>query len=359
MSATSSVHTSRQDLWRRLTDAGLVTGELPAAGPTPAPWYVRLMLGVAGWLGAMFLLGFAGVGMSFVFDNEAAALVVGGLCCAGAWALFRSYGHNDLAAQFGLAVSLAGQALFIMGLHESVIGRGPVFYLLVAAFEAGLAFVIANFVHRVACTIAGAIAFGLAFTDMGLYGFGPAALAVGVALLWLAEPQWAARGALWRPVGYGLVLALLLPETSAYGVLFSAERDLEVLFRGIVWVKPVVIACLLVYVTYRLLAADGTASSRAESAALAAAGIIALVTLRATGVATSLIILLLGFAGGNRALMGLGVVAMLGYLSYFYYSLQATLLAKSMALAMTGLVLIGLWAAMRYLFGDDKEAVRA
>jgi uncharacterized membrane protein len=50
----------------------------------------------------------------------------------------------------------------------------------------------------------------------------------------------------------------------------------------------------------------------------------------------SLVVVLLGFASGSRALFGFGIVAMLSYLSYFYYSLQLTLLMKSMALAGTG-----------------------
>jgi uncharacterized membrane protein len=163
---------------------------------------------------------------------------------------------------------------------------------------------------------------------------------------------------LWRPVGYGLVFALLLPYWAMFGQLLAPDR-VAILIPGIQWLRPIVTAGLLVFVVYRILTTDGSASSRVQSAALAAAGIIALVTLRAPGVASSLIILLVGFAGGNRALTGLGIAGMLGYLSYFYYSLQATLLTKSMVLVATGLVLIGFWAAMRYLLGTKKEAVRA
>jgi len=51
-------------------------------------------------------------------------------------------------------------------------------------------------------------------------------------------------------------------------------------------------------------------------------------------------------------LFGFGIVAMLSYLSYFYYSLQLTLLMKSMALAGTGVALIVMWAVMRILFPE-------
>ena len=72
---------SRAELWQRLTDAGLANGPLPERSGSVSPWFVRAMLGIAGWIGALFLLGFVGVGLAFVFRNEAAALFVGALCC--------------------------------------------------------------------------------------------------------------------------------------------------------------------------------------------------------------------------------------------------------------------------------------
>ena len=350
---------TRSDLWQRLTDAGLVSGEMPPPVTEPSHWYIRVMLGAAGWLGAIFLLGFVFAGVAIIIENEAAALFVGLACCAGAWAIFRAAGRNDLAAQFGLAVSLAGQILFVYGLHEGVTGAGAAFFFGIAIFQAALAYFVDNFVHRVWCALVTSLAVSYGFVELGLFGVGSALTAIAATLLWLEEPRWASRGQLWRAIGYGLVFALLLPYWSMFGQLFAPDRGVAILIPGIHWLRPIVVAGLLVFVVYRILTVDGTASSRVESAALAAAGVIALVTLRASGVASSLIILLVGFAGGNRALTGLGVAGMLGYLSYFYYSLQATLLTKSMVLVGTGLVLIGFWAAMRYLLGEEKEAVRA
>ena len=349
----------RQELWQKLGAAGLVQGEVPAAADTPAPWYVRVMLGIAGWLGAMFLLGFVGAGLAFVFRSEAAALVVGALCCGAAYMIFRVGKRNDLAAQFGLAVSLAGQVMFAYGLHEGLTGDGPTFFIAIAIFEAVLAAVIANFVHRVWSSLAAALALSYALSGMGLFGVGNAVTAAAVALLWLDEPNWAPRGSMWRPIAYGLVFAFLLPDGSMFGWYLARDPGDMVILPGIFWVRRAAIGAVLVFVVYRLLTRDGGASPTMESAALAAAGLVALTALKAPGVAAALIVLVLGFAGGNRALMGLGVAALLGYLSQFYYSLQATLLVKSIALAATGLLLIGLWAAMRFVVGTGEEARRA
>src|SRR5262245_53549352 len=113
---------NRDVLWQQLSEAGLVQGDLPARVESPSPWFIRLMLGVAGWIGALFILGFVGAGLAFVFRNEAAALVVGLLCCAAAYAIFLSARRSELATQFGLAVSLAGQMMVIYGIHEGIVG---------------------------------------------------------------------------------------------------------------------------------------------------------------------------------------------------------------------------------------------
>jgi hypothetical protein len=45
---------SRETLWARLRQASLVDGELPDPGEARVPWFVRVMMGIAGWIGALF-----------------------------------------------------------------------------------------------------------------------------------------------------------------------------------------------------------------------------------------------------------------------------------------------------------------
>src|SRR5438067_203119 len=87
----SGVNTpTRQELWTRLSETGLVSGEMPVAVESKSPWPVRLMLGIAGWLGALFLLGFAGAAFALLFRSAQAALPVGLICCAAAYVIFRA-----------------------------------------------------------------------------------------------------------------------------------------------------------------------------------------------------------------------------------------------------------------------------
>jgi hypothetical protein len=70
-------------LWLRLREARLVEGDMPASEPAP-PWFVRLMLGIAGWLGAIFLLAFVGIGFAALMRSPTAGIAVGAAVCVAA-----------------------------------------------------------------------------------------------------------------------------------------------------------------------------------------------------------------------------------------------------------------------------------
>lgn len=352
---------TRGALWRQLSDAGLVQGDMPEQTAPASPWFVRAMLGVAGWIGALFLLGFVGAGLAFVFDSGSSALVVGVLCCSASYAIFAKGGRNELASQFGLAVSLAGQVMVIFGLHEvgDFAFDSPVFFLLVAAFEGLLAYLLNGFVHRVWSSFAMAIAFAFAVNRMGLYGLGTALVGASMATVWLNQTAWAARGTLWRAIGWGLAFAFIQPMT-AFGdlQLWSSSTNAPAIdLFWLYWIKSLLIIGVLLYVVYRLLGRYGISpADRAGWSSLAAAAIVGAATLRAPGITSSLLIALLGFGVMSRSLLGVGIVALLAYLSHFYYSLQATLLVKSIALVGTGVVLIGLRFVMTTMFGADEDS---
>ena len=178
-------------------------------------------------------------------------------------------------------------------------------------------------------------------------------LCAGLALVWLEPRLWAGGGRLWRPVGYGLVLALLLVETFRLlgaGSLFGLARGTLGLDRG---PRP----------ADRAGADSGGPAlgrRRPDPARGRRAGepdrpdrrappprSSALVSLTAPGLASALLILLLGFAAGNRLLAALGILSLLGFVTHFYYSLHATLLEKSGILAVTGLALLAAWFVLR------------
>ena len=91
--------------------------------------------------------------------------------------------------------------------------------------------------------------------------------------------------------------------------------------------------------------------------ALAAALGLGVLSLQANGISIGLMIILLGFAGCNRVLLGLGVYALLLYVSAYYYFLDATLLEKSLTLLVIGVVLLlTRWGFVRSAFWKREFA---
>lgn len=351
---------SADDLWNRLAAERLVEGERPASGPAQSPWYVRVMLGIAGWIGALFLLGFVGTAFYFVVEEAGVALFAGAGCCAGAFALYRAFRGQDFPDQFALALSLSGQVLLVAGLVDILTASGPAFYLAVAAMQAVLALAIPNFLHRVLTAAGAAVALAFAVAQLSLHGLAAPLLCAGMAWVWLEPGRWARSGRLWRPIGYGLVLALLLVETFR---LFGATEWFGLGQGSPSWMQmhgPLIgrglTAGLLVLVAVTLSTREGhSPTGRATLAAGGGALLLGLFSLGAPGLASAILILLFGFAAGNRLLMAVGVLALFGFAGHFYYSLSSTLLAKSGLLAATGLCLLAAHLVIRRLPEQESE----
>jgi hypothetical protein len=336
---------SAADLWARLADDNLVEGEMPPGDHAASPWYVRVMLGIAGWIGASFLLLFVGAAFAFIMDSAAYAAFAGAACCAAAWALFRKFDGNDFAEQFALVISLVGQALIVVGIGQYLKIEDAGFYLAIAATQAVLALAVPNFLHRVLTTSGAAVALALAVNQLSLHGLAAPLLCAGLAFVWLEPRRWAASGNIWRPIGYGLVLALLLVETFR---LFGAELLFGMASKERGWfalhgpfLGRVLTAAILVGTAILLTRREALApSGRTALLALGVALLLGLVSLNAPGLASALLILLLGFSAGSRILVAIGILSLLGFATHFYYSLHATLLEKSGLLALMGLCLL-------------------
>lgn len=340
--------TDRAALWERLRDAALVEGDVPPLKAPQAPWFVRVMLGIAGWIGALFLLGFAGALLSGLFESAAASLMLGTIACAGAVFLFRWSRNNDFLDQFAFAVSLAGQALIVTGLDEwiEIASRYPDELALIALLMVGvqtiLFLLIPEFLHRVWTAGTAALAMTAALVSWHL-PYAPPLLVAALLWIWLREVERPRQGAWLRPAGYGITLAAMVAVfvLSVIEEPFWTNRWVAWLQVLNLWLAPALSGVALLWMVVRLLRREGVpAGSAPGRIALTGAAIFAVASLWAPGLTPMIAILVVGHANGNRLLTGLGILGLLGYLSYYYDSLEITLLQKSALLVGVGAVLL-------------------
>ena len=352
---------AEQELWAKLAAAGLATGNAPDADEAQTPWYVRVMLGVAGLIAAVFLLGFVALGLAFVVESTTASFTLGLLVITASYAVFRIAPRSDFASMFALAVSIAGQALTIYGIFGVVSSgmRDVETWIAVALLEVMLAIVMPNFIHRVGSAYAAGIAFALACEYAGIRPIAMAVLAIGVAYVWLNEIRFVKRHSVVAPVSYGLTLAFI----TIAGVL-RFGHEFRTIFGGrqfadnLPWISEALVVAALLATVFVLLRRNGWRLDEGKAIlALLATAVIGAASFKAPGVAGGLLIVLLGYASGNRVLAGLGIAALLCYVSSYYYLLNTTLLVKAVALLTIGVVLLAVrWLVLNVIMKEHGNA---
>lgn len=346
-----------EKLWSALREARIVDGDVPGMETLASPWYVRVMLGFSGWLAALFILLFIGAALAFIMRSNAASLIAGAVLIGAAFAILNK-ARGDFVEQLALATSIAGQGLVIYVIFKSSGWGGAGAWSLTALLHAMLAIVMPNFIHRVFSSLFAAFSLSFALAATGAPYLLSGALMFPVAYIWLNEFSHAKYMQAMRAIGYGLALGLVNIKGSA---LFANDMWWLRRTSGEVWARPwmgeALAGAAIAYVIWQLLVRNGyRLNDRIAIAAFAATGVVFIASLEANGITAGIMVMLLGFAGGNRVLTGLGIAATLFYVSSWYYMTDTTLLVKSQTLLATGLVLLlARWLLLNIVSKQEED----
>jgi len=298
---------------------------------THRPWFVALMLGIAGWVAGVLLLGFIAVALDT--DSRVTIFVVGLVLLASAWALYYADRDAVFLDQLALALSIAGQCAVAVAALADVRSN---FVIAAALFTLQLA-VLAIMPNRTARTLAALFAtmawvFAVRFAMFSGHGddlffgsgedlarFGGASMAIDWLITWLPllllttwlirrEVDWMASRlrAFARPILTGTILGLAVGGvvTEPFIVLAFGIDSAGIGYR---WqaIFPLLSIALAVYAAW--------CAFRLRSAGLS------------------------GFA----------IVAALVHLGRFYYLYGTSLLWKSVIMLCLGAVLLGAGELLR------------
>ena len=344
-------------IWTLLQQHEIVQGEQPEINAIDSPWYIKVLLAFSGWLAAIFILGFLAALFEFVFRNSTISAAVGAAMIAVAFALLHS-SDNEFVEHLGLATSLAGQALITYAAFDLSDHNEAMALFLLAVLQAGLVVIMANYVHTVFSAAVSAIALTMAFYEWGIpYGIS-GLIMLGASFCWLSEFRYPKKIKKIRGVGYGLVLALIIIKGMAlfdYHLISGTQiKPYSLLAQP--WLEELIITIAALYLVWSLLQRYRQEPlNRIFITALLATLLICLVSVNAPGVAVGMIIICLGFMGTNRVLIGLGIIALLFYISSYYYLLDTTLLVKSISMLAVGLVLFIIRRVLKSLFHPSNQ----
>jgi hypothetical protein len=343
-------HSPSPALLARLHDSAIVDDAQHAAlaAHTPTPWWLALLLAFAAWVAALIILS-SFFGPLLMLGNGALTRGAGGLVLlAAAVLLFRR--RSAFTDQMALAFSLAGQGLLLSAVAEhffDLLAGSDQVALGAVLVSASMATAPATVLHRSACILISLAGLGyLIGPGAGLALFGVALCAAATAF-WLRRSTWAAhpQAPLLKSAAHAFTLAALC--LAPYGNSRSAIGVLDGLLLGshTALALPLYragVALILLGTVLWLCRQAGTLRLPAVCAAAA----FAYAAHPAPGLLVGVTLLLATFHACHRPWITMSLAFSGLYLWEYYYSLQSTLLAKSLTLAASGALLLALRAGM-------------
>ena len=353
MSHTQTKTLNPMAIWSRLLEEKLVEGDMPILDSkrnNVQAWYIRVMLGFSGWLGALFLMGFLGIFLSLAKDNGLVSVCIGIGLCTLAYTLFRLPGNNDFLSQFALAMSLAGQGFFVFGLFMEFSESNPSVYLAILLFEVLLTACIPNWTHRFLTTLAAVFAAYQFFHHTAIFGIVHGLVAVLACGLWWSSIV-LRKADILRPVAYALAVALVCTEGGRFLSVLMLNANHGWWFQhgwrvGTSLVNLALLASTIIVLQRQRL----VLTSLPAITAILGAVLLGVFSYMAPGLSIALLLILIAYSFSDRVLLGIGLLSLLSFVSHYYYQLQVTLLYKSIVLMGLAVLLLASRFLLRRLF---------
>jgi len=323
------------------------------------PWFIQGLMGCGGWIAAVFFLGFSSLCITSIFaafDEQSfgwLSLILG-LIFAGGTTLAKRHNSKSgvFASQLLLAIHVAGHFLIIGGIftafelwnHDGVV---TITSLIVIIVELIFLFLYPDAILRFIATGTIITALNVLVFEWGIIGslsLFTGLLAVSATIIWadLLRPQTQIRYfSLLQPIGYAIVFGIFGTITHEVSVHYGIylEFDREMLYQPVL--TSILLLILLLWAEIRLLQ-DYNVSIRSNYA-LAIMGlsvIVTIPTMTTPGIVAGILMIVLAFRRSNWILLGIAYLFFAGFIVEYYYSLQVTLLTKSIILMITGVLLI-------------------
>ena len=342
-----------------------------------SPWFISLLFGMSGILASLFFIGFLTLMLdnTGLLDSTLAVIIIGALLSVIGGFLFynaRSR-HSPFWNGLAFAITLAGQGYIAFALLANEIAE-PLNIMLLLLVQLLMTIVIPNFIYRL---LSATLALSCLFYLLNYYHLSEVSLGLFALITSVAHLQRYTLAAFiptkWRAsffdisstIGYASAYVLLnvsvyfiaaeygnsfdnLDSLDNYGEVFSYNYYLA---QGLLTLASLYAAYLILKRYHiKLLSTAGLLIS-------AAIIILGVISIYVSGLLATSLIIIIATANSQRVLLGLGVIALVGYIFWYYYQLDTTLLVKSASMIVIGIALLLLrWLLIKGYFANIKPS---
>ena len=342
-----------------------------------SPWFISLLFGMSGILASLFFIGFLTLMLdnTGLLDSTLAVIIIGAtLSIIGGLLFYNARSrHSPFWNGLAFAITLAGQGYIAYALLASEIAE-PLNIMLLLLVQLLMTIVIPNFIYRL---LSATLALSCLFYLLNYYHLSEVSLGLLALITSVAHLQRYTLAAFiptkWRAnffdissaIGYASAYVLLnisvyfiaaeygnsfdnLDSLDNYGEAFSYNYYLA---QGLLTLASLYAAYLILKRYHiKLLSAAGLLIS-------AAIIILGVISIYVSGLLATSLIIIIATANSQRVLLGLGVIALVGYIFWYYYQLDTTLLVKSASMLVIAIALLLLrWLLIKGYFANIKSS---
>ena len=362
-----------------LIDAQNVSDKLlnSAASEAPSPWFISLFFGFSGVFASLFFIGF----LTLILDNTGlldstlAVFIIGAILSVSGGFLFYNarLRHSAFWNSLAFAVTLAGQGYIAYALLASEITE-PLNIMLLLLVQLLMTVVTPNFVYRLlSATLAlVCLLYLLNYYHLSEVSLGLLALITSVThlqrytLAVFIPTKWRMNALeIMSAIGYASAYVLLSISVyfiaAEYGNSFDNFNNLDNYgesFSYNYYLAQGLLTLASLYAAYLILKRYQVKLRSAAGLLISAAIVLlGIMSVYVSGLLATSLIIIIATANSQRVLLGLGVIALVGYIFWYYYQLDTSLLVKSASLFVIGITLLLLrWLLIKSYFAKIKSS---
>lgn len=325
-----------------------------ADAPDSMPWFLHLFFGSSGVLASFFLIGFLSLLLAEtqLLNSAISVFIIGMILSACGFMLFKHprSRHSTFMSGLAFAVSVAGQLYIGFALVIAELGLPLTVWLFLGA-QLLLTLMMPSFIYRLMSSL-------MAFSSMVylLNFYHLAEVSIGLFALFTTVTHMQRYALLKRvpqrfrcsvasiisALGYASAIVLLMVSVyfiaAEYGQWFYDSDTWRAynyyLAQGLLTLASLYAAKLILQrYAIRLLSKVGIIS-------MGLTMIMGVLSLYVSGLLATSLVIVIAMANSQRVLLGVGILALISYIFWYYYQLDTSLLLKSLSMLIIGIVML-------------------
>lgn len=153
---------------------------------------------------------------------------------------------------------------------------------------------------------------------------------------------------LYNPMRIGLIFSLLV------GLIISVNREVFDMPTSFIWISSILLLAVVMYLVFQIVKRLEITDNKKQALIYMLSVLVLSSTIFAPSILGAIIIILLSFFVNYKTGLAIGIIALIYFITQYYYDLNLTLLVKSIILIASGILFIVFFLFTKKFTSNEK-----